>query len=161
MSIFTKIGSWLSKVFKSVKTDGAKAAVAITEGLQTALTNGTVSTILDIISGVFPSAKNLSDDILKELQVLTPKVLATELAIEGLPDNPTEADLLAFENKVLAAFHVTDDHSKLWTVFASQVYGILRKHAGQDHVTFFELAADVQEAFLDYKKDVADAGQQA
>lgn len=159
MSIFTKIGAWLAKVFKTVKVDGAKIAVAITEGLQTALKNGTVSTIVDIISGVFPNVKNLSDDIVKELQVLLPKLLATELAIQGLPDNPTEADILAFENKVLAAFHVTDDHSKLWTVFASQVYGILRKHVGEPNITFFELAADVQEAFLDYKKDLEDVGQ--
>jgi hypothetical protein len=156
MSIFSTIGAWISKAFKSVKHDGAKIAMGITEGLQTALNNGTIATVADIVSGIFPGAAGLSQDIVAELQKLVPKALATELAIEGLPDNPTESDILSFENKILAAFKITDDHSQLWTVLASQIYGIIKKHVGEPKVTFFELAADVQEAWLDYKKDVAD-----
>lgn len=155
MSIFTKIGSWLSKAFKTLKTDGAKVAIAITEGLQQGLKSGVLTDIADVISGIFPNVKNLPAEIVADLKIWIPKILGAELAIEGLPDNPTEKDILDFENKVITAFGEKDEHSKLWTVLASQVYAIIQKHIGQPKVTFFELAKDVQEAWLDYQADKA------
>jgi len=109
----------MSKAFKSIRTDGAKIAIAITEALQAALKGGTVAAIADLVSGIFPNVKNLPQEIIADLDILLPKVLATELAIEGLPDNPTEQDILNFEKIVLAAFKVQDDKSKLWTVLSA------------------------------------------
>jgi hypothetical protein len=160
MSIFSKIGNWFAKTFKNIKTDAAKIAVAITEGLQTALKSGTVAAVADLVSGIFPNVKNLPQEIIADLNAILPKILATELAIEGLPDHPTEKDILNFETMVLDAFKIHDDKSKLWTVLSSQIYGILRRHVGDPQVTFFELAADVEEAFRDYKKDLADMGHE-
>jgi hypothetical protein len=160
MSIFSKIGGWFAKTFKSLKADGAKIAVAITEGLQTALKSGTLVAVADLVSVIFPNVRNLPQEIIADLNAVLPKILAAELAIEGLPDHPTEKDILDFENMVLAAFKIHDDKSKLWTVLSSQIYGILRRHVGDPQVTFFELAADVEEAFLDYKQDLVDTGQE-
>lgn len=153
MSIFQKVGAWLAKVFKSVKTDGAKIAVAITEDFQIALQSGIVKALADVISAVFPSVHNLPQQIVADLQILVPKILASELALQGLPDNPTEQDILDFEKRVLDAFNVHDQKSKLYTTLAAQIYGIIEKHASGTPWTFAELVAAVEEAYQDYVAD--------
>jgi hypothetical protein len=156
MAILRKIGTWLAKVFKNIKTDGAKTAVAITEGLQTGLKLGILSTIADVVSALFPVTGNLPRVIVADLDKALPKILAAELAIEGLPDKPSQQDMLDFENRVLTAFNVHDDNSKLWTSLAAQVYGIIQKHAGEPDIPFSRLMADVEEAYQDYKADLTD-----
>ncbi len=150
------VGKWIAKAFKTIKTDGAKIAVAITEGLQAALKSGVVAAIADLISGIFPNVKNLPAEIVADLEKVIPKVLAVELAIEGLPDNPTEADIADFEQRVLNAFSVTDKKSKLYTTLAAQVYGIIQSHVGAGEYTFAELVKDVEDAYQLYLQDKAD-----
>ena len=60
-----------------------------------------------------------------ELKIIVPKVLAAELALKELPDNPTEKDIKKFADAVLKAFNVENNNSKLWTTFGAQVYGIV------------------------------------
>lgn len=156
MSIFSKIGHWFSKTFKSVKTDGAKVAVAITEDIQTALKSGILKAVADVISTLFPSVHDLPAEIIAELQVVIPKVLAAELAVQGLPDHPTEQDIQDFEAKILQAFGVHDNKSKLYTTLAAQVYGIIKKHVDSGApFTFASLVRDVEEAYEDYQSDKA------
>ena len=161
-NIFDKIGhalgaavKWLGKEFTDFKQNGLKIAVAITEGVQTALKSGIVTAIADVLSSVFPQVKNLPQEIVAELQVLIPKILASELALEGLPDNPTPDDLLKFENAVLAAFNVNSDNSKLWTTLSSQIYARLQAFVGQPSVTFADLVEAVEGAYQDYLNDKA------
>lgn len=149
------IGAWIAKEFKSIKTDGAKVAVAITEGLQTALKSGAVTAVADLISGIFPNVKNLPAEIVADLEKYLPKVLAFELAIEGLPDNPTQQDFTDFEGRVLTAFGVTDSKSKLWSTLAAQIYGIIQAHVGNLAYTFAELVGDVEKAYQLYLSDKA------
>lgn len=156
MSIFKAIGAWFAKAFKSIKTDGAKIAVAITEGLQTALKSGVVAAIADLIGGIFPNVKNLPAEIVADLEKLLPKILAAELAVEGLPDSPTQQDIADFESRVLAAFGVTDNKSKLYSTLAAQIYGIIQSHVGAGSYTFAELVADVEQAYQDYVADKAE-----
>lgn len=156
MSIFKKIGAWFAKIFKSVATNADSIAVAITEGVQDALKSGVLTAIADVIEGIFPGVKNIPDDIIKELQDLTPKVLAAELSIQGLPDNPTEEQLLAFEQSVLDAFNVHDQKSKLYTTLSAQIYGILQRFSGQPSKTFADAVKAVEEAYQAYKNDLAD-----
>jgi hypothetical protein len=153
MSILT----WFAKLFKWAKVDAAKIAVAITEGVQTALKSGVVGALADAISAVFPNVKHLPQDVVDELQKWIPKVLAAELALQGLPDNPTEQDILDFENKVMAAFGVHDNKSKLYTTLGAQVYGILKKYSEGTSPTFAQLVLDLEEAYQDYLKDKAEA----
>lgn len=150
------IGAWFAKAFKTIKTDGAKIAVAITEGLQEALKSGVVAAIADLVSGIFPNVKNLPQEIVTDLEKLIPKILAVELAIQGLPDSPTQQDVLDFEKRVLAAFNVTDDKSKLYSVLASQIYGIIQSHVGAGPYTFAELVNDVEKAYQLYLQDIQD-----
>lgn len=149
------IWQWLGKVFSSVKKDAAKIAVAITEDVQSALKSGILGALADTISAIFPNVKHLPQDVVAEISNLAPKVLAAELAVQGLPDNPTEQDVLDFDKKILAAFELHDDKSKLYSVFTAQVYGILLKHVGKTGVTFADKLADVEEAYQDLQKDKA------
>ncbi len=155
MSIFKKIGQWLHNVFTTVKTDGAKVAIAITEGIQQAMKSGVVGFLADVISHVFPALHDVPEQVVAEINKLLPKLLAAELAVQGLPDSPTEQDILDFENRVLEAFNVHDNKSKLYTILASQIYGIIQKHTAGTPFTFAELVADVEEAYQDYLNDVA------
>jgi hypothetical protein len=146
---FSKAFAWLKKTFISIKTDGAKIAVVITQDLQDALSSGTADMIAKIIESVFPSVHNLPEVIVAELKVVVPKTLAVELAVSALPDNPTEQDIKDFEARILDAFNVHDDKSKLYTTLAADVYGILERHQGNSW-TFAQRVKAVEEAYQDY-----------
>jgi hypothetical protein len=156
MKIFKKIGEWFKRAFATVKTDGAKVAIAITEGIQAALKSGVVGFLAKVIESIFPATHDIPEQAVAEINKLIPKVLATELAVQGLPDSPTEADILSFEQSVLQAFMVHDQKSKLYTVLASQIYGILQHHTQGTPFTFAELVADIEEAYQDYLKDLSE-----
>jgi hypothetical protein len=157
MSLWT----WLAKIFKSVKTDAAKIAVVITEDVQTLLKTGLAGELAKAISAIFPNVKNLPQEVVDTLQKTIPKILAAELALQGLPDNPTEQDILDFERKVLEAFSVHDSKSKLYTTLGAQVYGILYEYAHGKKLTFANLVVDLEEAYQDYLRDKAEADAEA
>jgi len=153
MSIFKKIGAWFARVFKNIKTDGVKIAITITEGLKTALSNG----ILDFIAQAIPGHSDIPKEIVVLLNQWIPKLLAAELALEGLPDKPTDRDILEFEKRVITAFGKVDNKSKLYTVLAAQIYGIIKARVEDGaSFTFAELVADVELAYKDYLEDIAD-----
>jgi len=158
MSIWGWIKGWrLDKVFKSIKNNAAKVAIAITEAVKTALNSGVVDFIATVVSTVLPQLHNLPQEIISKLNKLIPKILAAELAVQGLPDNPTEEQILAFENNILDAFGLHDNKSKLYTVLASQIYGILKVDldAGAP-MTFAQLVIDIETAYNLYLKDKAE-----
>ena len=163
MSIFTKVGAWLGKavqnvgtaiadVFKFVETTADKVAISVTEGVKTALVNGTLGFIADIADGLTKS--QVPTEIVTLISNNIDKLLAVELAIQGLPANPTAADVLAFEQSVLKAFGVVSNTSKLYTTLAAQIYGIIQTEINKNtSLTFAELVADVEEAYQDYVQD--------
>lgn len=152
MSIFTKIGAWLKKVFTEGLQDADKIAISVTEGVKTALVDGIAGFIADVLDGLTKS--NIPTEIVTLLQNNISKILAVELAIQGLPANPTQQDILTFEQSVLAAFNVTSDKSKLYTTLAAQIYGIIQAQlGGQTKLTFAQLVVDVEQAYSDYVTD--------
>jgi hypothetical protein len=155
MSILTSIGDWFAKVFKSVKEDGDKIAIAITEDLQTAIKSGVAQDIANVISAVFPSVKNLPSEIIAELQKILPNILAAELALQGLPDNPTPTDLQNFANAILKAVNLDNDNSELWTSTAAKVLQILENYLALPNKTFAELVSAVEDAFQLAKQAIA------
>lgn len=161
MSIFSSIGAWLKKAFTSVEHSIAPIAVAITEGVQTALKNGTADFLANLVEAIFPQVHGIPEEVIATLKNTIPKVLAAELAIEGIPDSPTEADILAFEQKVLAAFGVHDNKSKLYTVMASQIYGDLQAYVKGPSHKFADVVKVIEQAFIQYKQDVADLAASA
>jgi hypothetical protein len=152
MSIFTSIGAFLKKVFVDITQDADKVAITLTEGVKTALVNGTLGFIANILDTLTKSG--IPTEVVNLVSANIDKVLAVELAIQGLPANPTAADVLAFEQSVLAAFGVTSDKSKLYTVLAAQIYGIIQVQVNNaTAVTFAQLVADVEQAYADYVQD--------
>lgn len=145
---------WLYKqVAKGVKAS-APAAIVITEAIKTILANpatGFLENIIDAVTGT-----TIAVDAANQVTAIIPKILAAELSIEGLPDNPTQADILAFEQRVLAAFNVTSDNSRLYTVLSAEIYGIINAtvQSGKP-ITFAILVSDVEQAYIDYKADLA------
>lgn len=155
MSVFTAIEKFLSKFFKSVRTDADKIAIAITEGVQDALKSGVLTGVAAVLEGIFPGVKNLPTEIVAELDILIPKILASELALQGIPDNATPQDILDFENRVLTAFNVTSDKSKLYTTLAAQVYGLLQTYQALPNPTFADRVKVVEDAYKLYVADKA------
>lgn len=154
MSIFSKIGAWFAKAFKFVETDADKIAIAVTEAVKTAFVNGTLGFVASVLDGLLKS--NVPTEIVNIIGSNINKVLAVELAIQGLPDNPTEADILKFEQDCLSAFGVHNDKSKLYTTLAAQIYGIVKQQADTgEKFTFAVLVIDVEQAYKTYLIDQA------
>lgn len=153
MSIWT----WLGKLFKSIKTDTAKVAVSITEAIQSSLKSGLLPLIADVVDSVFKT--HIGEDVLAELNKLTPKILAIELGLVGLPDNPTAEDITAFANKVSEAIAGKDltGRSKLWTTLSAQIAVMIENQVNNNTaLNWATVIADVEQAFQDYKQDLAD-----
>lgn len=152
MSLFT----WIGNIFKSGKAWIGSVAVHITEQVKTALASQTALTVENFIDDALHS--KIAVDTAAAINAAIPKVLAVELGIAGLPDNPTEAQVLAFENSVYTA--VTGlaplGKSKLYTVLGSQIYAIIsaQEKTGAD-MTFADIVKDVEAALQDYRQDLA------
>src|ERR1700676_2898622 len=144
---------WLAINFVSHVKSAAPVAVTITEGIKAILANpvtGFLVNVADLVTGTqIPLA------IANAINGLIPKVLAAELAIEGLPDNPTEAQVLAFEQSILGAFNVASNNSKLYTVLGAQVYGIIQTAESTGNTNFAGWVTAIEAAYVDYQKDLA------
>lgn len=161
MSVFTwlgkaasSVGSWLSKAFKDITQDAAPVAVSIIEELQTLFKTGATGFIASILDTLVKS--ELPQEIIDAIGAALPKLLAGALALEGLATNPTEAQIEAFEQAVLAAFNVSSDKSQLYSTVGAQLIGIIRANtAPGQKFTFSVLVADLEEAYQDYQSDLA------
>jgi hypothetical protein len=157
MSIFTKIGAWFAKVFKVIAVDADKFAITVTEYIKQGLDTGILGAIakgLDSITG------HVSTEVLAFLQAEIPKALAVELAIQGLPANPTADDIATFEKEILTAIGGKDlvSKSKLWTTFSVQVFTLVQTalKANNDTLTFAQIVSLIEQAYQDYVQDQAD-----
>lgn len=145
--------SWLGKVFVSHAVSTAPVAITITEGIKALLANpvaGFLENAADLITGT-----NLPTAAVAYIQQLLPKVLAVELAIEGLPENATPAQVLAFEQAILAAFDITSNNSKLYTVLGAQIYGIIQSNIAAGTTNFADWVIAIQSSYTDYKSDLS------
>ncbi|HEX4850672.1 MAG TPA: hypothetical protein VFV08_07695, partial [Puia sp.] len=125
--------------------------IAITEQLKVALDSGLLKSILDLIPG------HIGEEAVALLQKAIPGLLAAELALQGLPDNPTEEDVQAFAKAIADAItkYTPWQKSKLWTTLAAQIYALLKNSLADGKLTFAEAAADVEQAYQDYLQDKA------
>jgi len=152
MSIFTKIGAWLGKAFKFIKNDADKVAIAITEAIKTGLDDGILPLLADIIPG------NVPKEVITLLEAWVPKILAIELGLQGLPDNPTVQQVIDFTNSIVQAVAKKSDlnKSQLWTTFAAQVFNLIEAeiNANPNHgLSFAQIVKIVEEAYIDYSTD--------
>lgn len=156
MSIFTKIWAFIKKIGQWTVSHAAPTVVAVVEELQTLWKSGTIGFIASVLDSLTKSGVPTAvvNSVGKEL----PNILAAALAIEGLPTDPTDAQLADFEQRVLAAFGIHDNKSKLYTVVGADLIGIIRRDLipGQPF-TWATLAEDLEEAYQDYLQALADA----
>ena len=158
MNVLQRLGSvwaWLKNGFESLETSGVSVAIAITENIKAGLSSNVVGFLSTAFDQLFHT--KVAENVITTLKLEIPKLLAVELAVQGLGVNPTEDDFLAFENRILAAFKVSPDTSKHYTVIAAQIYGILHQLANKGaSLTFADKVAAVEEAFQDMVQDLND-----
>ncbi len=148
MSFFSDLWNTIKKFFNGELRKADDIAIVVTEGIKTALSSGAAGFLATVIDSLAKS--NVAEDVLKLIKTYLPKVLATELALKGLPENPTEDDILAFEQDILQAFGVTSNSSKLYTTLAAQVYGEIKNTVESTPGKFADWVAAVEAAYQDY-----------
>lgn len=153
LSPILSVFSWFKRTFIDHLKSSAQVAVTITEAVKAILVNPVTGFLTSTVDAI--THTGVATEIVTLISGAIPKVLAVELAIEGLPDNPTPDQVVAWEQKVLAAFNVTSDKSKLYTVLSAQIYTIIQTKLADGKLTFAEAVQAVEEAWLDYQKDLA------
>lgn len=159
MSLFSPLiqaWTWFKSHVIDHTKDAAKIAVVITETVKAILNNPITGFLLNIADGVAHS--QLPTEIATAVNNEIPKIISVELAIEGLPDNPTQDQIISWEQDVLKSFGVTSDKSKLYTVLAAQVYVIIKSKLTDGVLTFAEGVQSVEEAWQAYQSDLANPG---
>lgn len=149
------VGNWLAKTFTNIKDNADVVAITITEAVKATLLDGVLPAMATVIDTAFKTT--LAADVVAILNANINKILAVELAIQGLPDNPTEADVEAFSERVVQAITGLNatGKSKLYTTLAAQVYGIIETEINNNEpMTFAKLVDDVEEAWQDYQADL-------
>jgi hypothetical protein len=166
MSFITKTIQWLKGAVKTVETaiaggakvlkvDIAPIVVAITGGINTALESGLLGSIASVIESILPGLGHVPETLVEELKKHMPAIIAANLGIIGLPDNPTIDQVKDFEQKVMDAFSIHSDSSKFYTNFAADMYGIIQRFsADTTPKTFAEKVIMIESIFQAYKSDV-------
>lgn len=152
MSFFGGIINAIKKFFSGGFKNLDKVVLAVTEGVKKALNDGIFNFVAQILDTLTKS--NVPTEIVDILNKNIYKVLAVELAVQGLPSQPTPDEILEFEKAVLKAFNVTSDKSKLYTTLAAQLYGLIQDQLKPGHgLTFAQIVAIVEQTYLDYLAD--------
>lgn len=121
MSIFNRAWKWLKHALLNGEKKVIPIAIAVTEGIKTALDSGVLDFIGKFAETIFPQVHGLPEDLLKIIKENIIKILAAELAIKALEGIPTSDQIKEFESTVLNAFGLHDKKSKLYTEMAVQI----------------------------------------
>ncbi len=150
-----KIWKWLIRAFKFLRDDVAKVAISITQHIKEDLDNGTLGFLADALGKALDS--KVPAEVIGLLKLQIPKILAVELSIQGLPDNPTEQEIVEFELRVLDAFGVHNQKSKLYSVLAAQILVNVKTLTNDsDGFTFADAVKTIEEAYVLYLREKDD-----
>ncbi len=159
MDILKWVKGWrLDKALHSVKDFVDKVAISVTQGIKTAAEGTIAQTISVVIDEALKT--HLAEDALAALKIAAMQALAVELAIQGLPDNPTGDDIQNFEIAVFKAItgETPQGQSKVFTSFAAQLYTLIHAAIGENTtLTFAQIVDIVEKAYQQYLQDVAEA----
>ncbi|MGZ3999153.1 MAG: hypothetical protein ACXVIY_00920 [Mucilaginibacter sp.] len=153
LSPVLSVWNWFKKKFIDHAQSADTVAVTITNMAKTLLNNPVTGFLANIADAVFHT--QLPTEVIAVVNGAIPKVLAIELSIEGLPANPTDADILAFEQRILNAFDVKADNSELYTKLGAQVFSIITTMVTNKAVSFADCVTAVETAYEDYLADKA------
>ena len=156
-----KFWNWLKKAFHSLgeffSQHVAPMAVTVTNVIKHALDSGELGFIAKIVDGL--TGAKVGSEIIGVIKLALPKVLAFELAIQGLPTNPTEADIEAFEQRVLDAFQVHFQKDKVYTTLTAQIILEVKALLGDGKISFAEAVQLAEDIYQKYKEDLAEFGE--
>lgn len=148
-SAASAVGKFFANAFNWVETDGAKIAVAVVEELKTLLDSGTVDFLAQVIDALTKS--NIPTDIVNEIKSQLPTILADAMAVQNLGTNPTDDQVQAFSQQILASFGVTPDKSQLYSTVGAKIIGIIRANTAPGQTfTFATLVNDLEQAYQAY-----------
>lgn len=153
--------TWFKDIFKNVIKHADVVAITVTEEIKDALNTGAAGFFASLIDKLTKS--HIAENIVDFLKTNIGKVLAVELAVQGLPDNPTSDDILKFETDILNAFGKISNTSKLYTTLAAQIYGLIDttlKNTPDTPPTFAEWVRVVEGSYQDYLLDKQDVNNQ-
>lgn len=155
-TILQHIGAWFKRTFNNVKDNVIPTAIAITQGIKHSLDNGVLPEIANIIGEI--TGSQIPAEAITVMKANIDKVLLSELALQGLPDNATPEQLTAFEQEVFKAFTGKNSYgrSKLFTTLAVQIKTdvdqLLNIPGG---AKFADVVNAIEEAWVQYQDDLA------
>lgn len=165
MGLFSKTGFFgkiwagvkkaVSTVFKDVEVEFLPEIITLTEDLNQAATSGVVE---DVVAALNPELGGVPEEILKGVQTLGPKILATELGLEALGEAPTEAATAAWVQSVITAYAKASiaTTSKIWLNLATSLT-VLYNQGKAENATWIEWENLSQQAFDQVKAAIAAA----
>lgn len=148
-------GGFFNRLFTHVIKDADVVAISVTQAIKVAMDSGAAGFLAGVIDSLFKT--HIAEDILTQLKKWIPEVLIAELGIQGLPENPTEQDVIDLENRILAAFAVHDQKSKLYSVLAAQIYTRLKALGDLPVVKFADAVAAIEDMYQQYLQDKIDS----
>jgi len=120
--------SWIEKEFSIVENKIAPVAVGIFQHIKQALDSGLpdfIATALDMIT-----KSNVPSEFVAIVRNQLPRALATALAIEGLPPNPTNVEIAQFADNVMTAWGLpSTNRSRIATIVTTDLYRELKAFA--------------------------------
>jgi len=153
-----QIWQWFKKEVNIVFTEADKlvveadkVAISITEEALKAENSGVLQGIAVGIDSIYGGSE--AQNLVKIANSITPKILAVELGIQGLAEEPTGDQILAFEQEVTKAITgFTDaDKSEAYTAVAANIYNQIEVLVNQKTpITFAESVGIVEKAYQDY-----------
>jgi hypothetical protein len=152
---------WLGHIFHNLKVKVAPVVVSILESVKGLEDTGLLPALASILD---KSTHGVSSTINATLQKGITLGIASFLGIEGLPDSPTEADLLTFNDKVMAAVAEAKlkfpTKGEFWSKFGAHLYQIISDTIGPDNVhdgqgTYAKIIKAVEDAYQSYQDHLA------
>lgn len=154
------VGHFFADAWAWEQKDGAKLAVAIVQETKTILTSNAAGMVASIADGLLHT--QIPTEILEAVKAGLPNAMAIAAGIQGLGPQPTDAEILDLEQRVLAAFNASDDNSRFYTVLGTEVLRIIRKYTQPGVVfNFFDFSNDLQTAYKTFEAAKAEDDQAA
>lgn len=140
----------IAKAFKEGVLKADQIAIYITQDINAALQSGTADDIAQILSGIFPSVKNIPAELVAELRIAIPEGLAIELGLQAELTNYSPDNTGAFVTAILGAFKVDADNSKMWSELSVKITTKLQNTPR----TFAGIVKAIDEIFLEIKDEL-------
>lgn len=153
MSIWT----WFGGIFHSIKVKIAPIIVSILQVIKDGEESGIFDAIAQFIDKALKS--HVAEDVNAIVKKNVYNGIALFLAIEGLPDNPTDEQIKAFVSAATTALvgkvAAESVKGKVYQDFGIHLYDIIKREIDASKVsghavTANQIAGDIEEAYQDY-----------